>query len=158
MGACVAPAALQLRLGPSLVCSGIVFTRAFFARLRWADWLLTSTPKFARLLLRMDETRWAFAAEIQFGSHIPAIHPDCSAVPQILARVLWTTGRFVMFDSNRRRIRPTVPGNQFVFARADDRHRLREDFRPRKTRYIRHAFWKLAARPFATRHHDVTMS
>jgi hypothetical protein len=44
-----------------------VFTRAFFARLRWADWLLASTPNFARLLLRRDEPRWVFAAGIQFG-------------------------------------------------------------------------------------------
>jgi hypothetical protein len=42
-----------------------------------------------------------------------------------------------MFGSNRRQIRPTAPANPFVLARADDRRRLREDFRPRKTRYIR---------------------
>jgi hypothetical protein len=42
-----------------------------------------------------------------------------------------------MFNSNRSRIRPTVPGNPFVLARADDRRRLREDFRQRETRYIR---------------------
>jgi hypothetical protein len=74
-----------------------VLTQAFSAWLNWVDWLLTSMPKFARLLLRMDETRWVFAAQIQFGSHIPAIHlpcrerralRDCSAVPQILARVM----------------------------------------------------------------------
>jgi hypothetical protein len=50
------------------LCS--VFTRAFFTRLNWVDWLLTSMSKFARLLLRMDEPRWVFAAEIPFGSYI----------------------------------------------------------------------------------------
>ena len=51
---------------------------------------------------------------------------------EILSKSLTLRG-FINYD----RIRPTVPGNPFVLARADDRRRLREDFRPRETRYIR---------------------
>jgi hypothetical protein len=40
----------------SVVCSDIGqrFDRRFTAPQRWVDWLLASTPKFARILLRMD--------------------------------------------------------------------------------------------------------
>jgi hypothetical protein len=43
--------------GPNVVCSGILWSLlavASTARLKWANRLLTSTPKSARLLLRTD--------------------------------------------------------------------------------------------------------
>jgi len=76
------------RVSPTVVCTDMdsVLTVVFTAPQKWVDRLLASTPKSARILLRMDSECWAFETEIEFGSDVSrtslplAMTPDSSIV------------------------------------------------------------------------------
>ena len=75
------------RVSPTVVCTDMdsVLT-LFYGAAEMGDRLLASTPKSARILLRMDSECWAFETEIEFGSDVSrtslplAMTPDSSIV------------------------------------------------------------------------------